>query len=598
MRSRTEMVGIVLAAPALQEKITELVRDGAGDEPALREKARKYCLEIAADYNGRWLGLWDKVLSRLWRIIYEDFVVDQEGLERIRLLFRRRPCVIIPCHKSHVDYLILSYIFFKHNLPLPHIAAGENMNFWPLGAIFRQSGAFFLRRSFRGDELYAAVFAAYLETLLKEGVPVEFFLEGGRSRTGKMVAPKYGMLAMILRSFIGKAFDDLSLIPVYIGYDRVIEVKSYLRELTGGRKKRESTLDVFRQFNILKHRYGNVYLQIGNPISLKACFSRPAFAVSAKIPEELQALSRDVGRRLVSEINRVAVATPTSLLAAALLCHGEKETPADLLQEISNAFYDYLANSKVNLAPALAASWVKARKSALSIFIQEGCLVREKAGDEKEAPIYLVPDDERLRLEYYKNNIIHHFLPLSFLAAALLACTEGLTNLSRISEDYCFLNRVFRLEFMQEAAYDGAMEEAVAYLRHRGILDVGLERGEWKLKEGGREKLMFFAGLIRSCLESYGTVLKACLLIKSGGRRGESRLDFIRQQAKEMHARGMIRRTESMSGASYSNALKFLEEEAVISQDGSHAAASGAAAGVLVDETKLADLQRRLSRFG
>ncbi len=591
------MVGIVLAAPALQEKITELVRGGAGDEPALRKRARKYCLEIAADYNGRWLGLWDKLLSRLWRIIYGDFVVDQEGLEKIRELFRRMPCVVIPCHKSHVDYLILSYIFFKHNLPLPHIAAGENMNFWPLGTIFRQSGAFFLRRSFRGDELYAAVFAAYLETLLKEGLPVEFFLEGGRSRTGKMAAPKYGMLAMIMRSFIGKAFDDLSLIPVYIGYDRVIEVQSYLRELTGGRKKRESTLDVFRQFNILGNRYGNVYLQIGNPISLKAYFPPPALSSSAMNGEELQALSRDVGRRLVSEINRVAVATPTSLLAAALLCHGAEETAADLLEAISNAFYDYLTDRKVNLAPA-PASWRQTRTAVLSIFIQEGWLVRKRTGEEKEAPVYLLPDGERLRLEYYKNGTMHHFLPLSFLAAALLACTEGVITFSRVSEDYCFLNRVFRLEFMTESADEGAMEEAVAYLRRSGILDVGLEQGEWKLQEGGRAELLFFAGLIQSYLESYGTVFKACLLMKNEGRQEESRLDFVRRRAREMHVRGMIRRTESMSGASYSNALKFLEEEAVISQDGSQAAANGAAAGVRMDETKLADWQRRLSRFG
>jgi glycerol-3-phosphate O-acyltransferase len=238
------MMEIVLAAPGLQRTIARLAEVGDGDEQACRERARKYFLEIASDYNERWLGVWERTLSLLWSKIYDDFIIDQDGIAKIREITRRMPCVILPCHRSHVDYLILSYIFYQQKIPLPHVAAGDNMNFWPLGYIFRQSGAFFLRRSFQGDDLYADVFATYLETLLREGLPIEFFLEGGRSRTGKMVMPKYGMISMILRAYQDKVSDDIALLPVYLGYDRIIEEHSYLAELSGAAKKNESALDV------------------------------------------------------------------------------------------------------------------------------------------------------------------------------------------------------------------------------------------------------------------------------------------------------------------------------------------------------------------
>src|SRR3972149_7523088 len=137
----------VLQSPGLQRAIERLARSGEGYEKTLQERARQYLLEIAADYDERWLNIWEKVLSRLWRIIYDGFVVDQSGLEKIREISRKMPFVILPCHRSHADYLIIAYILYRHGVPLPFVAAGDNMNFLPLGYIFRQSGTLLLRRS-------------------------------------------------------------------------------------------------------------------------------------------------------------------------------------------------------------------------------------------------------------------------------------------------------------------------------------------------------------------------------------------------------------------------------------------------------------------
>ncbi len=117
------MMGIVLASPGLQQRIARLAGDGVGQDA--RERVRKYFLEIASDYSERWLGLWERTLSCLWRTIYEDFVIDQEGMDKIREITSQIPCVILPCHRSHADYLILSYIFYQQKIPLPHIAGHD-----------------------------------------------------------------------------------------------------------------------------------------------------------------------------------------------------------------------------------------------------------------------------------------------------------------------------------------------------------------------------------------------------------------------------------------------------------------------------------------
>ncbi|MCX5826436.1 MAG: 1-acyl-sn-glycerol-3-phosphate acyltransferase, partial [Deltaproteobacteria bacterium] len=260
LKSRQEHISMVLKEPGLISYMENMAAVGKKDYPALVRESRKYLNEIAGDYSNVLIEVWARILSWLWNNIYDGVVVDREGMARIRNISKKMPFVIIPCHRSHIDYLLLSYIFYEHHIQLPFVAAGTNMAFGPFGYIFRKSGAFFLRRSFRGNPLYAEVFAKYLEILIKEGLPVEFFIEGGRSRTGKMVMPKYGLLSMIIQAFQQQATEDLAAIPIYIGYDRVIEEKSYLKELGGAPKEQEKTTDVIKSSKVLRKRYGSVYV--------------------------------------------------------------------------------------------------------------------------------------------------------------------------------------------------------------------------------------------------------------------------------------------------------------------------------------------------
>ncbi|PKN87606.1 MAG: glycerol-3-phosphate acyltransferase, partial [Deltaproteobacteria bacterium HGW-Deltaproteobacteria-1] len=193
LKSRAELIGMVMHDPKLNRFMDEHAQITKKPRVGITKDARRYLYEIAADYRETFIEVWVKLLNWLWNTVYDGLQIDYEGLAKIRNLSKKMPFVIISCHRSHIDYLLLSYIFFKNKVQMPFIAAGNNMSFFPMGYIFRRSGAFFLRRSFRGNKLYSEVFTTYLALLLKEGLPLEFFIEGGRSRTGKMVMPKYGL---------------------------------------------------------------------------------------------------------------------------------------------------------------------------------------------------------------------------------------------------------------------------------------------------------------------------------------------------------------------------------------------------------------------
>src|SRR5207244_5515889 len=180
-------------------------------------------------------------------------------LDRVADRIREHSVVLVPCHRSHFDYLILSYIFHSEFLSPPHIAAGINLSFFPLGMLFRGAGAFFIRRSFGDNEIYKAVFREYLTYLIRDGYTQEFFIEGGRSRTGKILTPKLGMLSAIVNSFVGGVRRDLYLVPISIHYGRIPEEEAYRREVSGEQKEPESLGTLIRARSVLKLHHGTVY---------------------------------------------------------------------------------------------------------------------------------------------------------------------------------------------------------------------------------------------------------------------------------------------------------------------------------------------------
>ncbi|MCX5827484.1 MAG: 1-acyl-sn-glycerol-3-phosphate acyltransferase, partial [Deltaproteobacteria bacterium] len=475
--------------------------------------------------------------------------------------------------------------------------------------IFRKSGAFFLRRSFRGNPLYAEVFAKYLEILIKEGLPIEFFIEGGRSRTGKMVMPKYGLLSMIIQAFQQQATEDLAAIPIYIGYDRVIEEKSYLKELGGAPKEQEKTTDVIKSSKVLRKRYGSVYVNIGEPIFLKSYLEGQDKAFADMDVEERQRLYRRIGYEIALSINKVSVVTPFALISAGLLSHDRRGVSHDELMEILKEFYEYLIHRKVSLA-ATFVHREKAIQEALHLFDQSGLISRmgEEEGEESdlEEIVYSLDDDKRLNLEYYKNNILHFFLPLSFVATSMLAHPEDDIPLGLILDDYRFLKRLFWNEFIfdQEREDGEDVNGALSYLHNRGMIAVE-RRGEngdacFEVKGRGRTNLRPFAGLIENYIQSYWIVIRACAYLRKGPKSEREWLKNIHKLGSKMFRKGEVCRAEALSQANYQNAMVALQEAGILSlseTSDKKDRKEGKTYSLTSDRRAQESLRRRLFRF-
>lgn len=606
LKSRDELMGMVLRDKGLVRFMEDMAASGRTTRPRLVRNARRYLREIAADYNEMFIEIWDKILTWLWNNIYDGVVVDQEGMVKIRNISKKMPFVIIPCHRSHIDYLLLSYVFYKHNIQLPFIAAGTNMSFFPMGPIFRRSGAFFLRRSFKGNPLYSEVFAKYLKVLLQEGLPLEFFIEGGRSRTGKMVMPKYGLLSMILQAYKEGACDDLALIPVYIGYDRVIEEKSYLRELSGVPKTTEKAMDMIKSSKVLRKRYGRVYVNIGEPLQVKSYLAAQEKTFEEMTLEERQSLYRKIGYEIVLELSKVSVVTPFALISAGLLSHDRRGMSQNDLMNVLNRFYDYLAARQVRLAATLA-NRRKAIRDALLLFDQSGLISRvgkEEEEDEFEEVVYSLDDEKRMSLEYYKNNILHYFLPVSFVATSILSNDNDTIPLNQILDDYRYFKKLFRHEFIFDEERDDLDEvnDVLSYLHAQGMI-IGEERNEqaWiEVKGRGRTYLKPFAGLLSSYIESYWVVVRGCAYLRKENRRERDLMKKIQGLGEKMYRKGEIRRSEALSQSNFQSALRFLRESEVLivtetRDKGEKKPISHYA--LTEDRSQLESLRRRLFKF-
>ncbi len=574
LKSREELIGMVLRDQGLvtfMEETAAKAKKTKRDFNAVRKEARKYLDEIASDYSEIFIEIWDRILDWLWNNIYDGVVIDGEGIAKIRNVSKKMPFVIIPCHRSHFDYLLLSHIFYKNNIQMPFVAAGSNLSFFPMGYIFRKSGAFFLRRSFKGNDLYAEVFTKYIKVLLQEGLPLEFFIEGGRSRTGKMVMPKYGLLSMIIQAFQEKACDDLAAIPVYIGYDRVVEEKAYLQELGGAPKEKERATEMIKSSKLLRRRYGRVYMNVGDPILLKSYLAAQEKPLEEMTVEERQSLYRRIGYTIVRAINKVSVVTPFALTAVGLLCYDRRGISLGELREVLELFYDYLAFRKVSFAMTFA-DREKAVAEALHLFNQSGLISRmgtEEDEEEVEEVVYSLEDDKRMNLEYYKNNILHYFLPVSFVAMSVLTSSEDMVPINRISDDYSFFKRLFRHEFIfDDQKSDGdEVREVLAYLRDRGMI-AGFDKEEkaWiEVKGRGRTNLLPFAGLIHNYMESYWVVVRGAYYLRKGPKAERDWLKNIRGLGVRMYRKGEIRRAEALSQSNYQSAIRYLQDINIIS---------------------------------
>ncbi|MCS5575240.1 MAG: glycerol-3-phosphate 1-O-acyltransferase PlsB, partial [Pseudomonadales bacterium] len=330
---RRTLIDTILTADNVRQAISKEVKEDGTDLAKVEEKALAYAQEIVSDQSYGVIRFFDTLLAWLWNRLYNGIEVN--GIEQVRQIARSHELVYTPCHRSHIDYLLLSYVLYHNGLTPPHIAAGKNLNLPIIGLLLRRAGAFYMRRSFQGDALYREVFDEYLHQMFTRGFSVEYFIEGQRSRTGRTLPPRTGMLSMTVRSFVKNSSKPIALLPVYFGYERVLESSSYQSELSGKRKETESVFDIFRIFSFFKHDFGQVTVNFGEPLPLKEFLNT---AIPDWIDEEKPEITKacnQLAQELVTRINSTVAIKATNLVALALLSTDRQSiTETDLKSQV------------------------------------------------------------------------------------------------------------------------------------------------------------------------------------------------------------------------------------------------------------------------
>ena len=412
---RRNLVKGLIKEPAVRQAILdEAERENISPEKA-RAQALRYANEIASDYTYTAIRFFEVVLSWFWNKIYDG--VNLNHIEGVQNVAQGHEIVYVPCHRSHIDYLLLSYLLFRNGLTPPHIAAGINLNMPVVGSLLRRGGAFFMRRTFKGNPLYTSVFNEYMHTLFTKGFPVEYFVEGGRSRTGRMLQPKTGMLAITVRSYLRSSRMPIVFVPVYIGYERVLEGRTYLGELRGASKKKESIFDMFKVLGALKQKFGQVAVNFGEPIKLSEFLDneqpdwRQQELAPLYRPQWLNAATHRLGEKVAQKLNEAAAINPVNLVALALLSTSKLALDDRALARVLDLYLALLR--RVPYSPYTTLPEGDGR--ALIEHVKGMDLLSEQS--DALGKILYLDEQNAVLMTYYRNNVLHIFALPSLLAS-------------------------------------------------------------------------------------------------------------------------------------------------------------------------------------
>ncbi|MCE8020315.1 glycerol-3-phosphate 1-O-acyltransferase PlsB [Halomonas sp. MCCC 1A11036] len=528
---RRTLIEGVAASPEVRRVIGELAPAEKRSPERLQRRALRYGREIASNMTYPVLRFMDGLLRRLWNRLYDG--VEVHGLERVKALAGDHTLVYVPCHRSHIDYLLLSYVLYRDGLMPPHIAAGRNLDMPLIGPLLRRGGAFFMRRSFRDKPLYAAVFNEYLHRLLERGHPLEYFIEGGRSRSGRMLAPRPGMLSMTLRSFYRSAGSGnptrLAFIPVYIGYERIIENASYQREMRGGKKRKETPWALLRVVGQLRQPFGKVAVNVGEPLLLGPYLDAgtPGWRddiAQAKPAWLSQAVPR-VGDELSRRINAAAALNPVNLVALVLLATPHHAIEASLMSRqlaLLAALQRHCPGGEhISLPQDEPEQWI-------DHVVALGMIERRP---HPLGGILTATAEQASLLVWYRNNVLHLFALAGLAAFAFrhVPRHDHDTLLARLAPPWPILAREL---FLEPSNLSQALPKMLDALCAEGLLErreSGWQRAE-ALEAG--EQLHLLGRLMQPSLER-GYLLLAILLDQAPGKLGREALAERSQQLAE-----------------------------------------------------------------
>jgi glycerol-3-phosphate O-acyltransferase len=591
----------------LRRSLAEIARERGRADGSVEEEARECLEEIAARYSPLAVDLLKRALDVIFNRIYDGVDVDLRGIEHLKETMAKGPLILCPCHKSHIDYLILSYVFDEHGIQPPHVAAGDNLNFFPVGRLLRMGGAFFIRRSFKGDKVYQATLSAYVKQLMGDGFTQEFFPEGGRSRTGKLLPPKFGMLGFEVDAFLTGVKSDAFFCPVSVSYEKLVEGASYQRELLGGEKQKEDAKALLGATKVLRSRYGRITIRFDAPISLKALFEEKKLDPKNHTADERRKLVAALGWRVSAGINRAAPLAPMGLVCAALLSHDRR----GMAQEEVFAKAEFLHTAALDLG-ARVPDWMRQPpdsslpptlrstgllERALETLRESGDVRAQAAGGET---FYSVPDERRFSLDYHKNGIIHFLVAPAILAAALRSFGGQGAPIQELFKRAKDLSRLLKNEFIYEPGrpFEANVDDALARLLQWGLAEKRpREDGEVIAPlSSGLKYLLLLSELLRPFAEGVWIVADTLTELRAGPLEPKEWSRRAMDRGRAAFLAGRLRRSESLSKALLDNALAMYRDRGVVAQGEGKAGKLSLGSG-LAEEDKLHKLTEEIAVF-
>ena len=521
---RTMTAQLLRAAPVRRAMADEMRSKKISRREALK-LAQDYINEIAANYSHIFVAFMAKGLSWFWTRLYDG--VELHHVEQLQKIIDGNEVIYVPCHRSHIDYLLLSYVIYYKGYAIPHIAAGVNLNMAGVGRFLRKGGAFFMRRSFKGNALYTMVFMKYLGLMMARGHSIEYFIEGGRSRTGRLLQPKTGMLSMTLRSYLRDPRRPIVFLPVYFGYERVVEGKTYVNEMLGKPKEKESIFTMFRAIPALRERFGKVHVSFGDAIYLDDVLKRHdpenrRAVDKVERPVWLSTAVDELATRIMTNINGAACVAPMNLIALALLA-----TPKQSMLETDLVRQFELYASLLRQAPYSPLVWITETDGASIVRHGErmGVIHRLKhpLGD-----VMQMTEENSVLMTYFRNNVLHLMALPSLIACCFLNNrTMHTQDIQRLMwRIYPYVRDELFLRWTEEEV-GAAVLETLDDLANHGLLESVEAGAQWRRPPTGSAEavqLSLLAHVTVQIIERYYLVI-AVLLKHGSGRISQDALE-------------------------------------------------------------------------
>ncbi len=576
----------IVARPAFRGAVARLAGELGRSEARVMRDAHRYLREIAAAHSPTMIDLTDQLFRAMWTRSYRRLRYDQSALEAVAAQSERHPLVFLPSHKSNLDHPALYSMLFENGLPPTHTAGGINMNFFPLGPLVRRSGVFFIRRTFRDNEVYKLVLRHYIDYLVEKRFSLEWYIEGGRSRSGKLLPPRFGLLAYVVDAYRRGKSEDVVLVPISIAYDQIQDVGDYVSEQRGGAKQRESFRWLVGLFRGLR-RFGEIEVRLGEPVSVAKMLGPPDPAAPPDPDEEelrLQKLAFEVCVR----INRATPLTPTSLVTLALLGVGDRALSVGETAEALDDLLDYAERRALSGNGVQGLRERDGVEATLRELERSGVVTSYEGGRDA---VFRIGDEQHLAAAYYRNTVIHFFVTTAIAELALLGAADAPAS----ERGAVFVREALAVRDLLK--FEFFFPEREAFLRElRG--EMSLHDSRWEAALGAPDgevaalvrRLRPLAAhfVLRPFLEAYRILADA--LVDGGGEDRAALLERCMALERQYTLQRRIRSAESVSKSIFESGLRLAAGRELLAGDAPEALGARRAAFA----AELAEAARRV----